>query len=389
MRRLAALALIAQLAVPLLGHATDAPRPDGARSDSDCTALLERWANDPKAAPKRVIDTCKAQLASAAPAAAAPVEEPARLASVDPCSGPDAANSVLCWGPWASLAPAAAGPLVTLKLPDNGIECDSGQGLSEPCVAKLEPDLPLEGCTPGTPCGFATVVSGVTSTGDPVNTQFAKFNLAPDGTQFSVAPEGGDQIHSVPMTTIVTGRDDGYGNLRARGQEGDVQSRLIARVVQNDDGEVLLAADVWTHGTHDNAQSGYFAWGTTTSQGSLDSLNAGNVSLNFTGPMSVNNATTGSMTVNFGSNPTWTGTWTNPSYNFGAGGVVTVANLISQPDKFSNNVVGTGNFVQGALVGEPGARGITHVIDVTLEGQGRIKDVGLLRDVIASPVIAP
>ena len=295
---------------------------------------------------------------------------------------------MLCWGPWASIAPAAQGPnldpqLASVKDPETRPETSE---LFDPVIV---PELPLGPCTPGTPCGFATVVSGVTSTGDPEDTQFAKFDLASDGTRFSLAPEGGGAINSVPMTTIVTPRPDGYSNLRARGQDGDVQSRLIARVEQDDDGDVLLAADVWTHGTRENAQSGYFAWGTTTSQGTLDGLNAGNVSLNFTGPMSVNNATNGSITVNFGSSPTWTGTWTNPSYNFGAGGLVTGANLISQPGKFTDNVVGTGSFVQGALVGEPGTRGIAHIIDVTLEGQGRIKDVGLLRDMIAAPGIAP
>ena len=40
--------------------------------------------------------------------------------------------------------------------------------------------------------------------------------------------------------------------------------------------------------------------------------------------------------------------------------------------------------MQGVLLGEPGgARGIAHIIDVTLVDQDRIKDVGLLREVIA------
>ncbi len=90
------------------------------------------------------------------------------------------------------------------------------------------------------------------------------------------------------------------------------------------------------------------------------------------------------MTVDFGTNPTWTGTWTNPGYSFGAGGTVSGADLISQPDQFTDNVVADQSFVQGVLLGEPGgARGIAHIIDVTLEGQDRIKDVGLLREVIA------
>lgn len=374
MQKLLALVAVALCALPLLTHAADAPR-----SDSDCAQLLERWAGDPKAAPRRVIDTCKNQLAAALPAA--PAAEPATLANLDPCSGPAAASSVLCWGPWAALAPAAAAPLVTLDLPETPVECDLISELAAQCVPKLEPVLPIEGCAPGTPCGFATIVSGVTSTGDAEDMEFGRFDLAPDGTGFSVSPQSSGEINSVPMTTIVTPRPDGYGNLRAAGRQGDLNSRLIARVEQDGDGEILLAADVWTHGTRENAQSGYFAWGTATSQSGLDALNAGNISLNFAGPMSVNNATIGAMTLNFGTNPTWTGTWTNPAWSFGAGGIVTGANLISQPGQFTSNVVGTGNFVQGALVGEQGGpRGITHIIDVTLEGQGRIKDVGLLRE---------
>ncbi len=220
--------------------------------------------------------------------------------------------------------------------------------------------------------------------------EFGRFDLAPNGSSFGVKPQSGGEINSVPMTTNVQPRPDGYGNLRATGRDGDVQSRLIARVEQDDDGNVQLAADVWTHGTRENARSGYFAWGTTTSQAGLDSLNAGNVSVNFTGPMSVDNTTTANMTVNFGASPTWTGNWVNPAWSFGAGGVVTGADLISQPGKFTDNVVGTGNFVQGALVGEAdGPRGIIHVIDVTLADQGHIMDVGLARDVISNSVIAP
>jgi hypothetical protein len=106
--------------------------------------------------------------------------------------------------------------------------------------------------------------------------------------------------------------------------------------------------------------------------------------------MSVNNSTTGNLTVNFGGNPSWTGTWTNPAWSFGAGGAVSGPNLISLPDQFTSNVTGSGNFVQGAIVGEQGGpRGLAHIIDVTLEGQGRIKDVGLLRDVVAGPAVAP
>ena len=393
MRILTALGSLIVASLPLLGISAPAHAADAARSDQDCAQLLERWATDPKAAPKRVIDACKEQLAAIAPAAG-PAEAPAErlsAASLDPCSGPDAGDSVLCWGPWASLAPAAAAPLVTLNLPEYVTECDL---LADQCVPALEPVLPVDGCTPGTPCGFATIVSGFTSTGEAENTEFGSFRLAADGTDFSVSPKTGDlsggDIDSLSMTTIFTDRPDGYRNMRSRGDEADVISRLIARVEQDDEGEILLAADIWTHGSTGNPQSGYFAWGNAMSQAGLDTLNAGNISVSYSGAMSVNNATIGAMTVNFGSNPNWTGTWTNPDYSFGAGGTLSGVNLISQPDQFTSNVTGTGSFVQGALVGEPGgANGITHIIDVTLEGQGRIKDVGLLRDVVAGPVVAP
>lgn len=384
MQKLLALAAVAFFALPLLAHAEDAPR-----SDQDCAELLERWAGDPKAAPRSEINSCKDQLA-AAPVAAPPAE-PAELANVDPCGGPDAGDSVLCWGPWATLAPAAAAPLVALALPETPVDCDEISEIAAQCVPKVEPVLPLEGCTPGTPCGFATIVGGFTSTGDPEDTEFGRFTMTPDGTEFTVDPETGDPINSVPMTTVVTPRpDDGYGNLWATGREGDAGSRLVARVEQDDEGEVLMAADIWSHGTRENPQSGYFAWGTTTSQAGLNALNAGNVTLNFSGPMSASTSTTGNMTLKFGANPSWTGTWNNPNYSFGAGGVVSGANLISQASKFTDNVVGTGNFVQGALVGEAGSpRGITHIVDVTLADQGRIKDVGLLREVVPGLTITP
>jgi hypothetical protein len=392
MQKLLAIAAVALLALPFQANAATT------RSDADCAALLERWATDPKAAPRSEINACKDQLAAIAPATG-PAPERAAAAAVDPCSGTGAADSVLCWGPWAALAPAAAAPLASLDFPETFIECDSVSDLANQCVPQLALVPPMNECQPGTPCGFATIVSGVTSTGEAEGTEFGRIDLAADGTRFVINPQTGDavggEIASVPMTTNIQPRTDDYHNMRSSGRQGDVNSRLIARVVQDEDGEILLAADVWTHGTRENARSGYFAWGTATSQAGLDALNAGNVTLNFSGPMSVNNATTGNMTLNFGGTPSWTGSWTNPAWSFGAGGTVSGPNLISRPDQFTGNVTGSSSFVQGALVGEGGGgeqgspRGITHIIDVTLEGQGRIKDVGLLRDVATGPEIAP
>jgi hypothetical protein len=238
----------------------------------------------------------------------------------------------------------------------------------------------------GPPCGFATVVTGISSDDDAEDTTFARFDMAADGSQFTVSPEGGSDINSVSgMGTGFSQRNDDYENMRSTGRVGDEQSRITARVVRDDEDQVLLAADVWSHGNRANqtSQSGYFAWGTATSQAGLDTLNAGNVSVSFSGPMSVDNHTMGSMTVDFGTNPTWTGTWTNPGYSFGAGGVVSGADMISLPGQFTENVVADQSFVQGVLLGEPGgARGIAHIIDVTLVDQDRIKDVGLLREAV-------
>ena len=81
--------------------------------------------------------------------------------------------------------------------------------------------------------------------------------------------------------------------------------------------------------------------------------------------------------------PDLDGNWINPGYSFGAGGTVSGADLISQPGQFTDNVIADQSFVQGALLGEPGgARGIAHIIDVTLVDHDRIKDVGLLREVV-------
>lgn len=366
-----------------------------ARSDQECAELLERWATDPKVAPRRVINACKDQLAAAAPAPYSP--PPAAVADVDPCTGPDAAGSVLCWGPWSAIAPAAAAAPALPQLPEGVDDCAASGRIADQCVPLLvqtEPDPPLDRCTPGTPCGFATIVSGITSSGDVEDTSFGRITVAADGSQFSIAPEAGGSIDSVTgMSTTVTPRADGYGNLRATGQSGDEQSRLVARVVQDGDGDLLLAADVWSHGNRAagpaSAQSGYFAWGMATSQAGLDALKAGNVSLNFGGPMSLDNSTVAAMTLNMGASPTWTGTWTNPAWSFGAGGGISGVDLISRADQFSSNVTGN-SFVQGALLGEPGNQGIAHIIDVTLDGPGRIKDVGLIRQVPALPgVIQP
>jgi hypothetical protein len=353
--------------------------------DQDCAKILQKWAENPASVPQSLVDKCKEKMAAMPPPP--PVATPAPQAqAVDPCAGPDAAKSVLCWGPWTSPAPAAAGPVAALEMPEIPSGCETGNRLDSNCVATIEMVPPVEGCAPGTPCGFATIVDGVTSSADVEQTTFVPFDLAPDGTGFTVDPNGPNQIDSVAMTANVQPRSDGYENMRSTGVDGDQQSRIVARVVRDEQDNVELAADIWTDGNRQTgiARSGYFAWGNATTQSGLNFLNGTGVSVNFAGPMSVDNSTNAAMTVRFGGTPTWSGTWTNPQWSFGAGGSVTGVNLMSDPARFTANVQ-SGSFVQGALLGEPGRQGIAHIIDVQLQEQGHIRDVGLLREIATGP----
>src|SRR5690606_28952577 len=100
------------------------------------------------------------------------------------------------------------------------------------------PELPQGSCAPGTPCGFATVVDGVTSSDDAEDTIFARFFMTPSGSSFGVDPEDGSpDISSVGgMDTTITDRPDDYENLRASGRSGDEQSRLVARIIRGNGG---------------------------------------------------------------------------------------------------------------------------------------------------------
>jgi hypothetical protein len=372
-------------------------------SDDDCRQVVEQWASDQQGSvPPAVLEDCKEQVAAAAGDEPAPMIAALPEAGLNPCAGPAAADSVLCWGPWASLAPAA-GPQPLPKAVASGrvTEVSCRPELAAQCDPDLEPvsppppvvPLPLGSCPPGAPCGFATLLAGVTSQADPDDTRFVRIAINPDGTAFIIDADDLAPIPSVDgMAVIFTPRGtDDYENLRANGSEAALRSRLVARVIRGEDGELRLAADVWSIGNSATgaASSGYFAWGIASGQAGLDALNAGNVSLSFSGPMSVDNQTAAALRIDFGASPSWNGTWTSPAWSFSAGGDVSGADLISRADGFSSNVVAQGSVVQGALLGEQGQRALAHIIDVNLVEQGRIRDVGLLREVMASPGLTP
>jgi hypothetical protein len=216
---------------------------------------------------------------------------------------------------------------------------------------------------------------------------FARADLASDGTQFTIDPPGDTEINSVSgMTTDFTAtRPDDYEEMVADGRVGDEQSALRTRVIRNDQGDIEAAADWWAHGNRATrtGNNGHFAWGTATSQAGLDNLNGQGVTVSFTGPMSVDNLTTGTMALNFGTQANWTGNWVNPGYNFSAAGPMSGADLISDNTKFSANVQAADSVVQGALIGEPGTQSLIHIIDVNLTEKGRVRDVGLLRQAAA------
>jgi len=206
-----------------------------------------------------------------------------------------------------------------------------------------------------------------------------------DGSQFVVDPGGTGEIVSVDDLE----RAQFPGPARFQRVDGDVASLLVAPTLVSDtDDSINQAAGIWRHGsisdqTLENTNSGVFAWGIASSQATLDALNAGQVTASFLGHMSGNTQTAANITINFGSQPNWSGNWQNPAYAFDAGGSVTGVDLVSDPKQFSANVLD--GYVQGALVGEGGNQAVAHAIDVVLgngsNGDLIVKDVGLLQHV--------
>ncbi|MGI9342877.1 MAG: hypothetical protein ACR2QV_08495 [Gammaproteobacteria bacterium] len=347
-------------------------------SERDCAEILERWAADPDSVPQALVDECKGmQGAAGAAGAVAPfvsdADAQAAAAAADPCAGPDAGGSAHCWGPWAALAPAAgSGVEPQVLVPVDGYE------VRPELAEQFGPDI--SSCAPGGPCGFATIVEGITTEAPADETQIAEFDLAVDGTSFVVAPGQPNEIPSVTnMTPDFFVRPDDFENMESSGRQGDQRSAVVARVVR--DGDINQAADIWANANVAAGQgnSGYFAWGIAVTQADLDFLRGAGVSAAFNGQMSVDNSTRAAVTVNFASQTTWNGTWTNPAYAFDAGGTFVGVDMLSDSSQFSNNV-GADSVVRGALLGQRDAKSIAHFIDVNVAGVGRIKDVGLLRE---------
>jgi hypothetical protein len=376
------------LLVGLLLSFTGANAAGLALSERDCIDILERWAADPSSVPQHLVDKCrKMQGAGTAPAAGSPVPDikpAAGIAAADPCSGPDAANSIHCWGSWESFAPAAGGvaPVAFASIGTPTVCPD----LSEACtvtIAQIE-ELPDGGCSPGSPCGFTTIVPGTSepSTGDP--TVIVPFDLASDGSQFMVDPGGSNELISINNLTPFTSSQPN----RFEGTADGIEDKFIALTKRDAQGNIVQANGIWKHtdlvSPNSNiTNSGNAVWGVTSTQSTLDSLNnvGEGISASFAGRMTGDLATAANIVVNFGTQPVWTGNWSNSvrNFQFDAGGNVTGVNLVSDPTQFSANVQGSSSIVQGALLGERGDLSVLHEIDVNLISGENIKGVGVLQ----------
>lgn len=349
------------------------------RSDLGCKEVLENWAVDADSVSQARVEECKGIKgivdADEDVPAVVPFAGAAAAKAADPCAGPNAASSVHCWGPWSALAPAAGAAIdPPVLVPAEEYE------LRPELAEQFGPDV--SSCEFGQPCGFATVVDGSSTEASGEDTRLAEFDLATDGTAFVVGAGTSGEIASVTdMTTEFTDRPDGLENMAALGVDGDLASLLVARVLRNEDGELTGAADIWIDGNTATgaANSGYFAWGIAMTRADLDFLKGNGVSVMYSGRMSVDNNTVATVTANFGSQATWTGTWANPGYSFDAGGSFIGVDMLSDASQFSSNVAADG-YVRGALFGTRDNSAIAHVIDVDLSGVGRIRDVGILLD---------
>ncbi len=350
-----------------------------ALTKADCMEILERYAADPESVPQHLLDACKDMLGAIAPAAGPQKQK------TDPCADPAAANSVQCWGPWAALAPAAAGFKPTnLAAID---ELDTRPELAEEFEPQLQlTPLPLGECAAGAACGFATKAPGLVA--QPIDTSASNivpFALAVNAASFEL--NAGDTVEGVEGLTSLQGlQPRGTGGSRFLANDGETASLIFANIRDSENGEITNATGIWRHGSvnnqnDDNTSAGVFAWGLASTQETLDRLNAGNITARFSGVMAGDTRTSAEMVVNFGSQPTWSGNWQNAArgVNFDSNGTIQGANLISTG--FSSNVVAEGSYVQGILQGAEGNQSVAHAINVNLSDGGIVKDVGTLRQV--------
>lgn len=370
---------LASLCIPLslLFAASYADAASIALTKDDCMEILERYAADPESVPQHLLDACKDMLGAIAPAAGP------RQQKVDPCADPAAANSVQCWGPWAALAPAAAGFKPTdLAAID---ELDTRPELAEEFEPQLQLNpLPLGECAAGAACGFATKAPGLEA--QPIDTgasNIVPFALAGNAANFQLNAE--DTVDGVEGLTSLQGlQPRGTGNSRFLANDGETASLIFANIRDSENGEITNATGIWRHGSvndqnDSNTSAGVFAWGVASTQETLDRLNAGSVTASFSGIMAGDTRTSAEMVVSFGSQPTWSGNWQNTARGVGfqANGDIRGANLISTG--FSNNVVAEGSYVQGILQGPESNQSVAHAINVNLRDGGIVKDVGTLR----------
>jgi hypothetical protein len=345
-------------------------------SASDCKKIMGSGGVALKAVPLSVAESCK-QVLALAPGAGA--NSRSANSPSDPCSGAAAAASVYCWGPWDVLQPAAAGPDIQ---PDALAQVCNRPECSDLFTPTLILSLPLESCTPGASCGFATIASGTTVPASAADVELVTFALAADGTSFTIRPGQPGEFQSAQgLSQSFAPLPGEFEYMQAAGIDGDKLSLLIARVIQQG-GNFEYAADNWIDVDIVNAEanSGSFAWGYATNQADLDALNSGiGTVLNFSGGMSGDVATVANITLTMGPSASWTGTWVNSDSvkNFTAGGSVIGADFLSDDNSFSPNV--QDGYVQGAILGDIGDQAVTHAVDVTLDTVGAIKDVGLLR----------
>ncbi|MGI9291204.1 MAG: hypothetical protein ACR2QG_08000 [Gammaproteobacteria bacterium] len=354
-------------------------------SDQDCQSILEAYAVAPKTVAPDVVRACE-EILAANPALNA-------TASAVDCTQPGSGSSVQCWGPWASLAPAAAG---IVPGSDSIIEPDERDLLDGPLLADgggpgpgPDPDIPVGACAAGqASCGYSATVAGIAPpTGATATIQ--SFDLATDGTSFTVDADG-TPINSLQLSPVyvlnpATGLYNTVANsIGPGGQFSGQAARSLCDgpCVTGGPNEVLISADIWQNiDAGGNATNGVYGWGRAISQVELDDFINNNIVLDFAGPMSLDNNINAQLSLDYGS-LTWDGSFTNTltasdlfSINDGS---ISGPNFLATPDSFSAEVINPASAItQGTVVGQDPDLAALIVVDVELQG-GAYKDVGAL-----------